>query len=318
MRIVVTGVAGFIGSQLAEALAAGGHEVVGIDSFNTYYSPKLKRQNAANVVRAGVRIVETDLADGDKSLAAAVDGAAIIYHLAGQPGIDASVTLETYVHNNIFATHKLLESLSKESPPLVVNVATSSVYGAHATDTEDTPPKPTSYYGVSKLAAEQLVLSYQRDRGLPACSLRLFSVYGPRERPDKLYPRLIRCLLEDTEFPLFQGSEKHRRSFTFVGDVVAAMLKVAEKRDAVVGEIFNIGSDAENTTGEAIEIVETIVGKKVKIAHKPPRPGDQLRTSANIEKARRVLGYAPATTLRQGLEKEVAWYRAEIHGKSFD
>jgi nucleoside-diphosphate-sugar epimerase len=168
---------------------------------------------------------------------------------------------------------------------------------------------------VTKLAAEQLVLAYQRDRGLPACSLRLFSVYGPRERPDKLYPKLIRALCEDGEFPLFEGSEHHARSFTYVGDVIDAMVSLIAHQQRVIGEIFNIGSDREHTTGEAIKAVEAIFGKPVKIARKPRRPGDQTRTSANIEKARRVLGYEPRTDLRAGLEQAVQWYKTEIHGK---
>lgn len=313
MKVVVTGAAGFIGSHLAERFACEGHEVVGIDSFNSYYDPSLKRANATHVGNAGAKIEEVDLVDGD--LKPIFDGADIVYHLAAQPGIDAKVPLEQYVRNNIFATHKILESLSKSKPPLVVNVATSSVYGAHATDTENTPPKPTSYYGVTKLAAEQLVLAYSRDRGLPGCSLRLFSVYGPRERPDKLYPKLIKALCEDGEFPLFEGSELHARSFTYVGDVIDAMTRIPDHRDKVVGEIFNIGSDKEHTTGEAIKTVEAIFDKPAKIKRMPKRPGDQTRTSANIDKARSILGYDPKTDLRTGLERAVDWYKTEIDGK---
>lgn len=313
MKVVVTGAAGFIGSHLAERFAKAGHEVFGIDSFNTYYDPSLKRANAAHVTKAGAKIVEVDLFEAD--LKPTLAGADVVYHLAAQPGIDAKVPLEQYVRNNIFATHKLLESVDKSKKPLVVNIATSSVYGAHATDTENTPPKPTSYYGVTKLAAEQLVLAYQRDRGLPACSLRLFSVYGPRERPDKLYPKLIKALCEDSEFPLFEGSEKHARSFTYVGDVIDAMVCIPDRREKVLGEIFNIGSDAEHTTGEAIKAVESIMGKPAKLAKMPKRPGDQTRTSANIDKARSVLGYNPKTDLRTGLERAVEWYKSEIDGK---
>jgi nucleoside-diphosphate-sugar epimerase len=313
MKVVVTGAAGFIGSHLAERFAKAGHDVVGIDSFNTYYEPSLKRANAAHVTSAGAKIVEVDLFEAD--LKPTLAGADVVYHLAAQPGIDAKVPLEQYVRNNIFATHKLLEQLDKSKKPLVVNVATSSVYGAHATDTENTPPKPTSYYGVTKLAAEQLVLAYNRDRGLPACSLRLFSVYGPRERPDKLYPKLIKALCENSEFPLFEGSERHARSFTYVGDVIDAMVSIPDRREKVLGEIFNIGSDAEHTTGEAIKAVESIFGTPAKIAVKPKRPGDQTRTSANIDKARSVLGYNPKTDLRTGLEAAVKWYKSEIDGK---
>ena len=314
MRILVTGAAGFIGSHLAEKLAAMGHDVIGLDCFTDYYALALKKLNASEVTASGVPILNLDLAEAD--LSSAVDDVRIIYHAAAQPGIAATVPLETYVRNNISATHRLLEAALK-APALkcFINVSTSSVYGAHATDTEDTPPKPTSYYGVTKLAAEQLALAYWREKALPACSLRLFSVYGPRERPEKLYPRLIRSILEDTEFPIFEGSENHSRSFTYVHDIIAGFVAVLDHLDAVPGEIFNIGSDTVETTGEGIRAVETILGKKARKTILPKRPGDQLRTRANIEKARRILNYAPATKLKEGLTHEIAWYRDEVFGK---
>jgi len=314
MRILVTGAAGFIGSHLAEKLAAMGHDVVGLDCFTDYYPPALKKLNASEVAASGVPMLNLDLAEAD--LSRAVDDVEIIYHAAAQPGIAATVPLETYVRNNIIATHRLLEAALK-APALkcFINVSTSSVYGAHATDTEDTPPKPTSYYGVTKLAAEQLALAYWREKALPACSLRLFSVYGPRERPEKLYPKLIRSILEDTDFPLFEGSENHSRSFTYVDDIIAGFVAVLDHLDAVRGEIFNIGSDTETTTGEGIRTVETILGKNARKTIMPRRPGDQLRTHANIDKARRVLNYSPATELREGLSQEIAWYRDKVFGK---
>ncbi len=313
MRILVTGAAGFIGSHLAEKLVAAGHSVVGVDCFTDYYSIDLKELNARDIVESGVSLQRLDLAKD--SLADLVNGVEVVYHVAAQPGISATTAFETYAKNNLFATQRLLEAV-KGSPRFkcFINIATSSVYGAHATDSEETPPKPTSYYGVTKLAAEQLVLAYQRDQGLPACSLRLFSVYGERERPDKLFPLLIRGLLEDREVPLYEGCEEHLRSFTYVGDIVDGFTGVLGNLDRCIGEIFNIGTDTAATTGEGIRTVEEIVGKKVKVARKPPRPGDQLKTHANIGKARRVLGYNPTTTLREGLEREVAWFREKIVG----
>ena len=314
MKILVTGAAGFIGSHLAERLVALGHEVVGLDCFTDYYASALKELNAADVNAAGAQLLRLDLARDE--LAACVGEAEIIYHVAAQPGIAATVPLETYIRNNLTATHRLLEAAQK-APSLncFINVSTSSVYGKHATDAEDTPPKPTSYYGVTKLAAEQLALAYGRDKGMPVCSLRLFSVYGPRERPEKLYPLLIRSILEDTEFPLFEGSEKHSRSFTYIDDIIAGFTAVLDHLEVAVGEIFNIGSDLEMTTGEGIQIVEEIIGRQARKSVRPQRPGDQLRTHADIAKARRLLAYAPKTTPREGLEKEVAWYREKIFGK---
>ncbi|MFQ6101390.1 MAG: NAD-dependent epimerase/dehydratase family protein [Anaerolineae bacterium] len=269
MNILVKGVAGFIGSHLAE-----------------------------------------------EDLASATEGVEFVYHAAAQPGISATTAFEMYVRNNITATYRLAQA-AQQAPTLrgFINISTSSVYGADATGDETTECKPTSYYGVTKLAAEQLVLAYARDRGFPACSLRLFSVYGPRERPEKLYPKLIRCILEDRPFPLFEGSEHHLRSYTFVGDIIDRLVAVLDRWDRCAGEILNIGSDVSITTGEGIRIVEEIIGRRARIAHKPRRSGDQLRTHADIGKARQLLGYDPQTTAREGLEKEVAWYRQHIHGK---
>jgi nucleoside-diphosphate-sugar epimerase len=314
MNILVTGAAGFVGSHLAERLVTLGHTVRGLDCLTDYYARSLKELNVEALKRKGIEFLPLDLATDD--LGAAVRDVEFIYHPAAQPGISATVTFETYARNNITATHRLLEAV-KRSPSLrgFANVSTSSVYGAFATESEESEPKPTSYYGVTKLAAEQLALAYARNLGFPACSLRLFSVYGPRERPDKLYPKLIRALLQDETVPLFEGCEQHRRSYTYVDDAIDGMVTVLEKWDRCVGEIFNIGTDKSITTGEGIRIVEDIVGKRVKVDRKPKRPGDQKETRANIEKARRVLDYDPTTTPRQGLEREVEWYEQHILGK---
>lgn len=311
MEILVTGAAGFVGSHLSERLLAEGHAVRGMDCFSDYYDPARKEENARVVEEAGATFWRQDLAAG--SLAEALGGVDLVFHLAAQPGISRHVPYATYVRNNLDATFQLLEAAAEmPRPPWIVNVATSSVYGKHATDSEEVPPKPTSYYGVTKLAAEQLVLSYQREGKLPACSLRLFSVYGPRERPEKLYPRLIEAMLRDEEFPLYEGSREHRRSFTYIGDIVDGFLAVLSRIEVCNGEIFNIGSDIEISTGEGMAIVEALLGRKARIKTVPRRPGDQLRTCANIDKARRLLGYAPRTVPREGLAAEVAWFQKRL------
>jgi nucleoside-diphosphate-sugar epimerase len=314
VNILVTGAAGFIGSHLAERLIDLGHAVLGLDCFTDYYARALKELNASQIQDKGVEFLPLDLASDD--LGPAIKDVEFVYHVAAQPGISATVPFETYARNNITATHRLLEAV-KQSASFrgFINISTSSVYGADASGDETTEPRPTSYYGVTKLAAEQLVLAHARDRGLPACSLRLFSVYGPRERPEKLYSKLIRCIFEDEPFTLYEGSEQHLRSYTFVDDAIDGLVAAMGKFDACRGEVLNIGIDTARTTAEAISTVEEVIGRTAKIVTVPRRPGDQLKTHANIEKARQLLGYNPTTTLQEGVEQAVAWYRECIHGQ---
>ena len=308
MKILVTGIAGFIGSHLAEQLADLGHEVVGIDCFTDYYSRELKLQNIKKIRNNDIPIYELDLAQDD--LKPALQGVNFVYHLAAQPGISSTTPFEQYVKNNVIATKKLADSC-KNLPSITcfVNVSTSSVYGAHAMDSEDAAPKPTSYYGVTKLCAEQLVLAYHREQGFPACSLRIFSVYGPRERPEKLFPKLILSILDNIPFSLYEGSENHSRSYTYVEDIIEGLISVIKYRDQAIGEIFNLGSPIETTTGETIKIVEQIMGKEARKDIHPKRPGDQLRTRANISKARSILGFQPKTQIKDGLKIEVDYFR---------
>jgi len=313
MRIVVTGAAGFIGSHLAERLAGEGHRVTGIDCLTDNYARAIKERNVGDLRGKGVEVLPLDLAADD--IRGAVRDAEAVFHLAAQPGLAASTPFEVFERNNVTATHRLMDAL-RESPGfrLFVHISTSSVYGANATGDESSEPCPTSHYGVTKLAAEQLVLAASRDRGFPACSMRLFSVYGPRERPEKLFPRLIRAIMEGTAFSLFEGSEHHLRSFTYVGDAVEGLAAALRHPDLCVGQIFNIGSESAITTGDGISIVENILGARAKIVKLPRRPGDQLATRANIGKARRLLGYAPRVAVEEGLAREVAWHRDGVTG----
>ena len=312
MKILVTGAAGAICSHVAEALSKEGHLVVGVDCFSPYYAREIKKLNVEDIQKSGVEFREADLAKDD--LTPLFNGVEAVYHFAAQPGISKDVLFEEYVRNNIVATHRLLEAARSAQIALFVFASTSSVYGLHASGDETTEPKPASYYGVTKLAGEQLALSYHRTHGLPVVVLRLFSVYGPRERPEKLYHKFIRAVLMDASFTLYEGAESHVRSYTYIGDVVRACLLVLKQPQAV-GEIFNIGSDKTITTGEGMDILEKILGKKATIERLPKRAGDQLETAANIEKARRILGYEPAATPEEGLREEVRWYKEKIEGK---
>lgn len=309
MKILVTGAVGFIGSHTAERLVELGHEVYGVDNFSPYYSLELKKLNEKAITHKGVKVLKVDLRDSDLKEKLPND-INYIFHYAAQPGISSTSTFENYFENNFIATKNLIDyALQLPDLKLFVNMGTSSIYGLEATFPEDVAPKPASHYGVTKLAAEQLVLQKSREEQMKACSLRLYSVIGPRERPEKMYTKLIDLGLKDEAFPLFEGSDKHLRSFTYVGDIVDGVVSVIGKEDIVDGEIINIGTEAEHTTQEGIEAVEKVLGKKIKINIIPKRAGDQLRTKANIDKARKLLGYNPQTTLLEAVKKQVEWYK---------
>ncbi|MGY5849796.1 NAD-dependent epimerase/dehydratase family protein [Salegentibacter sp. F14] len=309
MKVLLTGAAGFIGSHMAEKLVEQGYKVIGIDNFSDYYNPSLKRQNAAILQGKGIEVLKKDLRNPEdfQNLPRDFD---FVFHFAGRPGISSRSNFDDYFSNNVYATELLLNfSLENKNLKHFFNIGTSSIYGREATFNETEVPRPVSNYGVSKLAAEQQVLALARSAKIKASSLRLYSVYGPRERPDKLYTKLIQCASRDEKFPLFEGSEEHLRSFTYVGDIVNGISQALENHEKLNTQIINLGSEEEFSTRQGIQFIEEILGKKVRIKNLPRRPGDQLRTRAKIEKAREIIGYDPKISLFEGLERQVHWYK---------
>jgi nucleoside-diphosphate-sugar epimerase len=317
VKVLITGIAGFIGSHMAEYLHKKGFEVEGIDNFSNYYSPALKRINASELASLGIRIWEGDLTD-DSLYSKLGTSCQFIIHFAAQPGIAATSTFQSYFENNVIATQKLLQ-FAKQQTQLkqFVNIGTSSIYGMFATQSEDATIAPTSYYGVTKLAAEQLALAEGRLGNINACSLRLYSVYGPRERPDKLYTKLMIAGIFDEKFPLFEGSKSHKRSFTYVADIVEGIYLNIKNYQQTNGEIINLGSPEQRTTEEGILRVEKLLKKQIDIKILPPRNADQQETVAIITKAKKMLGYQPKTSLEEGLKQQLYWYKDLIkkHGR---
>lgn len=308
-RVVVTGAAGFIGSHLCERLLADGHEVVGIDSFTDYYGRALKERNLEQVrANPNFSLEELDLVDGDPR--APLAGARIVFHLAGQPGVRPSwgSDFDRYVRDNILATQRLLEALKQAEIERLVFACSSSVYGdAEVFPTRETTlPRPVSPYGMTKLAAEHLTMVYLRNFGLPAVSLRYFTVYGPRQRPDMGFSRFMQAMLDDEEIEIF-GDGEQTREFTYVSDAVEGTVKAATAD--VTGQILNIGGGSRVTVNRVLDTLEDISRMKARRRHLPAAPGDPRHTGASINLARERLGWEPRVSLRDGLARQWEWYR---------
>ncbi len=298
---VVTGAAGFIGSHLAERLIAQGHDVRCIDCFTDYYEPALKRENAA-----GLHVLELDLAASDLDL----DGVECVFHLAGQPGTRSfGPIFAEYLRRNTLATQRLFEAAAGVGVK-VVYASSSSIYGDAETypTPEATVPRPNSPYGITKLACEHLAGAYGRSFGLDAVGLRYFTVYGPRQRPDMAFARIVGALVDGSPFELFGGGGQSR-SFTFVGDVVEATIAAAA---AEAGSLYNVGGGAESTMRASIDLAEQISGRKLDLRPGPPAPGDMLRTKADTSAISRDLGWHATTSLEDGLRAQWEWALARV------
>ena len=310
MKVVVTGAAGFIGSHLTEKLLAGGNDVVGIDCFTDYYERDIKEKNLEPARgHARFSFEELDLVDDD--LGPALDGASVVYHLAGQPGVRPSwgSQFDQYVRDNIIATQRLLEGLKGSPIKRLVFAGSSSVYGdAEMFPTRESAlPRPVSPYGVTKLAAEHLTHLYTRNFDIPAVSVRYFTVYGPRQRPDMAFARFMRALSDGQEIEVY-GDGEQTREFTYVSDAVAGTIKAAGAD--VIGQVFNLGGGSRVTVNQVLATLEEISGMEVRRQNLPAAPGDPRHTGASINLARERLGWEPRVSLRDGLDKQWRWFNA--------
>jgi nucleoside-diphosphate-sugar epimerase len=309
MRCVVTGCAGFIGSHLCERLLAAGHAVTGIDCFTPYYPRPVKERNLAGLRdRPHFTFRELDLSGGVPP--EAVAGAEWVFHLAAMPGLTRSWTdFDLYNRHNLTATHRLLETL-KGVPSLqrLVYASTSSVYGKYASGDESLPTRPSSPYGITKLAGEQLCRVYGDEFGVPVVVMRYFSVYGPRQRPEMGYHLFINAILTGKPITL-TGDGLQVRGNTYIADCVEATIRATQ---ATAGETFNLGGGELVTVLEVIRKLERIIGRQAVIERHPPRKGDQLATGADVTKLFRHLGWKPTTGIDEGLSRQVEWQMSLI------
>jgi nucleoside-diphosphate-sugar epimerase len=304
MTALVTGAAGFIGSHLCEALLDHGEQVVAVDCFTDYYGRPAKEENLAPLrARPGFTFVDADLSAAPLGpLLADVDH---VFHIAGQPGVRASwgPDFADYLRHNVAATQRLLEACKGRPLGKLVYSSSSSVYG----DAESYPtpeslrPRPVSPYGVTKLAAEHLCETYRKSFGVPVVSLRLFSVYGPRQRPDMAFSRLVRAALTGEPFEVY-GDGHQTRDFTYVADVVRALRDAAKSPWCGVA---NIGGGSRTSLNEVLAVVGELCGD-LRVIRRPRAVGDVRDTAADISTAEAAFGYRPRTSLREGLAAMVA------------
>jgi nucleoside-diphosphate-sugar epimerase len=312
MKALVTGVAGFIGSHLAERLLHDGVVVRGVDAITDYYDVDLKRRNLEAATRAGLDFVEGDLVHLE--LRELLDGVDVVFHQAGQPGVRLSWAddFETYVRRNVLATQRLLEAAKGAGLRRFVYASSSSVYGnaSRYPTTEDDLPSPFSPYGVTKLAGEHLCSLYGANFGVPTISLRYFTVYGPRQRPDMAFQRMIDAALVEEPFPMFGGGDQVR-DFTFVDDVVAANVAAAGS-SAPTGAVVNVSGGSSVSLAETVRLVGELVGSPVPIVGEPSQRGDVARTGGSSARAAELLGWKPKVSLAEGLARQVAWQRETL------
>lgn len=314
MRCLITGVAGFVGSSIADRLIADGHEVVGVDCFTPYYPRQIKENNLA-VARGSDRFTlhEADLVKvfetaDSASAQSLLEGIDVVFHEAAQAGVRASWgrDFEIYTHCNVLATQKLLEACKAHKQIRVVYASSSSVYGETTKFpmSEEDLPQPVSPYGVTKLAAEHLMRLYHANYGTQTVSLRYFTVYGPRQRPDMAFHRLVAAVLRGEEFVVF-GDGNQTRDFTFIEDIVQANLDAARK--GVPGAVYNLGGGTRISMNEVFKLIERVTGQPARIKYIARHHGDVTHTAASVERAERDFSFKPRVTLEEGLRREAEW-----------
>jgi nucleoside-diphosphate-sugar epimerase len=317
MKCLVTGVAGFVGSSLAERLLADGHEVVGVDSFIEYYSIEAKRNNLYNAIsNPCFLLIEESLLN--LNLVETLQGVDWVFHQAAQAGVRASWgrDFSTYTDNNILATQRLLEAAkNKEISNYLkkfIFASSSSVYGNAETipTSENVLPQPVSPYGVTKLAAEHLVELYAVEFGLPTVSLRYFTVYGPRQRPDMAFHKFINAGLKNEEI-LVYGDGNQSRDFTFIDDIVEANILAAKAESKF--RVYNIGGGSSITIRSALKLFSDTLGHPLNVKYLDRQAGDARHTSADTSLAERELGFSPKTPLEVGIKAQISWHQQEIY-----
>ncbi len=307
MRVLVTGVAGFIGSHLTERLIAGGYEVLGVDSFFDYYPKRIKENNLKGLLaHSGFEFIQGDLAELD--LNSLISGVDAVFHQAALAGVRSSwgKKFKDYVNNNVLATQLLLEASKGKDLKKFIYASSSSVYG-DAQDlpiTENSPQRPVSPYGVTKLAGEHLVSLYHTGYGIPTVSLRYFTVYGPRQRPDMAFHKFISAVMNGEEIEIY-GTGEQTRDFTFVSDAVTANMQALD--NGRPGGIYNIGGGSRIILSDAIKIIEEVVGRAAKIKYADTQRGDAKHTFADISKAEKDLSYSPKISIAEGISKHYDW-----------
>lgn len=313
MKVMVTGAAGFVGSHLSEALVAAGHDVVGLDCFTDYYGRAANESNLAGLhSNAGFTFHEADLRIAD--LDPLVAGCDVVVNEAAMPGLLLGWEgFDTYLSCNVTAVERLAAACLRAGVSHLVHASTSSVYGADATGAEDSPLRPISPYGATKLAAELVLDTMHRSEGLPVTILRYFSVYGPRQRPDMAYRALGERMLRGEPLTI-HGDGQQSRTNTYVTDCVAAtMAAIANPQP---GERFNIGGGEELTLLEAVAILAKVLEVEPTLVFEAPRPGDQRRTVADYSRAKDVLGWSPLVGAVEGLRTEAEWIRQLLDNRA--